>query len=70
MEIVVANAQHVKKVPGRKTDLKDAEWLAALLCHGPLRSSFVPPEPFPELRDLVRYRRKLVQTKPRSVSGC
>jgi transposase len=43
LEIVVANAQHIKKVPGRKTDVKDAEWIADLLCHGLLRSSFVPP---------------------------
>jgi len=63
MEIVVANAQHVKKVPGRKTDVKDAEWLADLLCHGLLRSSFVPPKPIRELRDLTRYRRKLVQSQ-------
>jgi len=63
LEIVVANAQHVKKVPGRKTDVKDAEWLADLLCHGLLRSSFVPPKPIRELRDLVRYRRKLVQSQ-------
>ena len=62
-EIVVANAQHVKKVPGRKTDIKDAEWLADLLCHGLLRSSFVPPKPIRELRDLVRYRCKLVQSQ-------
>jgi len=63
LEIVVANAQHVKKVPGRKTDVKDAEWLADLLCHGLLRSSFVPPKPIRELPDLVRYRRKLVQSQ-------
>jgi transposase len=44
LEIVVANAQHVKKVPGRKTDVKDAEWLADLLCHGLLRPIFVPPK--------------------------
>jgi len=44
-QIVVANAQHVKKVPGRKTDVKDAEWIADLLCHGLLRQSFVPPKP-------------------------
>jgi transposase len=62
-EIVVANAQHVKKVPGRKTDLKDAEWIADLLCHGLLRSSFVPPKPIRELRDLTRYRRKLVESR-------
>jgi transposase len=62
LEIVVANAQHVKKVPGRKTDVK-AEWIADLLCHGLLRSSFVPPKPIRELRDLTRYRRKLVESQ-------
>jgi transposase len=55
-QMVVANAQHVRKVPGRKTDVKDAEWLADLLCHGLLRPSFVPPPPIRELRDLTRYR--------------
>ena len=63
LEIIVANAQQVKKVPGRKTDLKDAEWLAELLCHGLLRSSFIPPVPIRELRDLTRYRRKLVEAR-------
>ena len=62
-EIVVANAQHIKKVPGRKTDVKDAEWIADLLCHGLLRKSFVPPPPIRELRDLTRYRRKLVESQ-------
>ena len=62
-EIVVANAQHVKKVPGRKTDVKDAEWIADLLCRGLLRPSFVPPSPIRELRDLTRYRRKLVESR-------
>ena len=62
-EIVVANAQQVKKVPGRKTDVKDAEWIADLLSHGLLRSSFVPPKPIRELRDLTRYRRKLVESQ-------
>src|SRR6516162_703857 len=62
-KIVVANAQHVKKVPGRKTDVKDAEWIAELLCHGLLRSSFVPPQPIRELRDFTRYRRKLVESR-------
>ncbi len=62
-QIVVANAQHVKKVPGRKTDVKDAEWIADLLCHGLLRSSFVPPKPIRELRDFTRYRRKLVESR-------
>src|SRR3989441_403238 len=63
LEIVVANAQHVKKVPGRKTDVKDAEWIADLLCHGLLRPSFVPPKPIRELRDLMRYRRKLTESQ-------
>src|SRR3989475_11948918 len=63
LEIVVANAQHVQKVPGRKTDVKDAEWIADLLCHGLLRSSFVPPQPIRELRELTRYRRKLVESR-------
>ena len=62
-EIVVANAQRVRKVPGRKTDVKDAEWLADLLCHGLLRPSFIPPPPIGELRELTRYRRKLVETQ-------
>jgi transposase len=63
LEIVVANALHIKKVPGRKTDVKDAEWIADLLCHGLLRPSFVPPAPIRELRDLTRYRRKLVESR-------
>jgi len=64
------NAQHVKKVPGRKTDVKDAEWIADLLCHGLLRSSFVPPQPIRELRELTRYRRKLVESRSRSATAC
>src|ERR1700680_3576579 len=63
LEMIVANAQQIKKVPGRKTDVKDAEWLADLLCHGLLRPSFVPPPPIRELRDLTRYRRKLVESQ-------
>jgi transposase len=63
LQIIVANAQQVKKVPGRKTDVKDAEWIADLLCHGLLRASFVPPLPIRELRDLTRYRRQLVESR-------
>jgi transposase len=59
-ELVVGNAHHIKTVPGRKTDVKDSEWLAQLLRHGLIRPSFVPPKPLRELRDLLRYRRKLV----------
>lgn len=56
LELLVVNAQHVKNVPGRKTDVKDAEWLAQLLRHGLLRASFVPPRAQRELRELTRYR--------------
>jgi transposase len=62
-ELTVANAQQIKNVPGRKTDVKDAEWIADLLLHGLLRASFVPPKPIRELRDLTRYRRKLVESR-------
>ena len=57
----LVNAQHVKILPGRKSDVLDAEWLAELLEHGLLRSSFVPPAEIRELRDLTRYRKRLVQ---------
>jgi transposase len=60
-EILLVNAQHIKQVPGRKTDVKDAEWIAQLLQHGLLRGSFVPPTPQRELRELTRQRRKLIQ---------
>ena len=62
-ELVVGNASHIKNVPGRKTDVKDAEWIAELLRHGLIRKSFVPPQWQRELRDLVRYRRKLVEAE-------
>jgi transposase len=59
-ELLVVNAAHVKNVPGRKTDVKDAEWLADLLQHGLLRPSFVPPPPQRELRELTRHRSNFV----------
>jgi len=59
-ELVVGNAQHIRNVPGRKTDMKDSEWIAILLRHGLIRKSFVPSQPFRDLRDLLRYRRSLV----------
>jgi transposase len=62
-DLTVANAQHVKNVPGRKTDVKDAEWIADLLLHGLLKKSFVPPKPIRELRDFTRDRRKLVESR-------
>ena len=61
----VVNAHHMKAVPGRKTDVKDAEWIADLLRHGLLRSSFIPDRPQRELRELTRYRRSLVQERTR-----
>ena len=61
--VLVVNAQHMKQVPGRKTDVKDAEWIAELLAHGLLRPSFVPPAPQRALRDLTRQRTNLVQER-------
>jgi transposase len=60
-ELKLVNAAHVKIVPGRKSDVLDAEWLAELLEHGLLRGSFVPPATIRELRDLTRYRKRLIQ---------
>jgi transposase len=60
LELMLVNAQHIKRVPGRKTDVKDAEWIAQLLQHGLLSPSFVPPPPVRELRDLTRQRAQLV----------
>jgi len=62
-ELVVGNAQHMKNVPGRKTDVKDAEWIAELLRMGLIRKSFVPPPPIRELRDLMRYRRRVIESR-------
>jgi transposase len=62
-EVVLVNAQHVKAVPGRKTDVKDAAWLAELLQHGLLRASFIPPVAQRELRDLTRYRSTFIQER-------
>jgi transposase len=63
LELLVVNARHVKAVPGRKTDVKDAEWLADLLRHGLLRASFVPDRQQRELRELVRYRRVVIEQR-------
>jgi transposase len=63
IEVVLANARHIKNVPGRKTDVKDCEWLAQLLRHGLVKGSFIPPKPVRQLRDLTRYRQKLVQQR-------
>jgi transposase len=58
--LVLANAMHIRNVPGRKSDVNDATWIADLLAHGLIRSSFVPPAPIQELRDLTRTRKQLV----------
>jgi len=60
-EVILANARHIKNVPGRKTDVKDSEWICKLLRSGLLTASFVPPQAIRDLRDLTRYRRKLIQ---------
>lgn len=62
-ELKLVNARHVKFLPGRKSDVSDAEWLAELLEHGLLRGSFVPPDQIRRLRDLTRYRKRLVQAQ-------
>ena len=62
-EVLLTKAQHVKYVPGRKTDLSDAEWLTDLLRHGLLKGSFIPPKGQRDLRDLTRYQTKLVQER-------
>jgi transposase len=67
-EVILVNAQHMKAVPGHKTDIKDSEWLADLLRHGLLKASFIPPKPIRDLRDLVRYRKTLVQERSREVN--
>src|SRR5207247_4035900 len=61
LPLLRVNARHVKSLPGRKTDVADAAWLAELLEHGLLRGSFVPPPQIRQLRDLTRYRKKLIQ---------
>lgn len=60
-EILLVNARHIKNVPGHKTDKKDSRWIAKLLLSGLLRGSFIPPKDIRELRDLTRYKRKIVQ---------
>ena len=67
-ELLLVNAQHIKAVPGRKTDVRDCEWIADLLRHGLLRASFVPNREQRELRDLSRYRTALVQERSAEVN--
>jgi transposase len=68
LELLVVNAHHIKAVPGRKTDVKDAEWIAELLQHGLLKASFIPPRSQRDWRDLTRYRTSLVQERVRIVN--
>ena len=68
IDVLVVNAQHIKAVPGRKTDVKDAEWIADLLRHGLLRGSYIPDRAQRELRELVRYRRSLIEERARELN--
>lgn len=68
LKVMVVNAQHMKAVPGRKTDAKDAEWIADLLQHGLLKASYIPDRNQRELRELVSYRKSLVQEKNRELN--
>jgi transposase len=68
VKVILVNAELVKAVPGRKTDVKDCEWIAQLLEHGLLRASFIPPRPIRELRELTRYRKRLIQERAREAA--
>jgi transposase len=68
LSVILVNPQHIKQVPGRKTDVKDSEWLADLLRHGLVRASFIPPAEIRELRELTRYRKTLVQERSQEVN--
>lgn len=68
LKAMVVNAQHMKAVPGRKTDVKDAEWIADLLQHGLLQASYIPSKDQRELRELVRYRKSLVEDRSRELN--
>ena len=65
MECWVLNARHMRNVPGRKTDMADAEWICRLMEHGLVRPSFVPPKPIRELRDLTRFRKTRIEERTR-----
>jgi len=69
-ELIVGNARHMRNVPGRKTDVKDAEWIAELVCCGLVRPSFVPSKPLRELRELLRYRRSWWRRRRPNATGC
>src|SRR6185437_7213497 len=66
--VILVNPQHVKAVPGRKTDARDAEWLADLVRHGLLKASFIPPAAVRRLRELTRYRTSEVQARTAEIN--
>ena len=68
LEVWLCNAHHVKNVPGRKTDMSDAEWLADVAAHGMVRPSFVPPPPIRELRELTRYRKTQIDVRAAEIA--
>ena len=68
LTLLVMNAQHIEAVPGRKTDVKDAEWIADLLRHGMVLGSYIPERPQRELRELVRYQRGLIRQRAQIVN--
>lgn len=67
-EVILVNAQHMKAVPGRKTDVRDSEWLASLLRQGLLKASFIPPKAIRDVRDLVRYRKSLISQRTQEIN--
>ncbi len=67
-QVILVNAQHMKAIPGHKTDIKDSEWIADLLRHGLLKASFIPPKPIRDLRDLVRARKQVVQQRSQAIN--
>ena len=68
LEAIIVNASHMKALPGRKTDVKDAEWIADLLRHGLLKASFIPDREQRELRDIARYRKSLIEERAREIN--
>lgn len=68
LDVIVVNAKHMRNVPGRKTDMRDAEWIADLLQHGLLTASYIPDKGQRELRDVVRYRKSLVEERSREIN--
>ncbi|WP_243428217.1 IS110 family transposase [Clostridium rhizosphaerae] len=68
VNVIVVNAQHIKGVPGRKTDIKDAEWIADLVRHGLVKASFIPNREQRELREIIRYRQDLIEERAREIN--